>query len=74
MLEKEIRKHKLIKAHRTMVKSGQYVAAKYLLKLLLTGSVHLGLDDDSWIVEKTCEDIGCPLFYTRRGYSAIAHI
>ena len=74
MLEKEIRKHKLIKAHHTMVKSGQYVAAKYLLKLLLTGAVHLGLDDDSWIVEKTCEDIGCPLFYTRRWYSAIAYI
>lgn len=74
MLKRKIRRYKLMDMHRTMVKNGQFAAAKYLLKLLRTGSVHLGLDDDSWLVEKACEDVGCQIYYTSRGYSAVARL
>lgn len=74
MLEKKIRRYKAMDAHREMVRSGQLGAARLLLKLLRTGKVHLGLDDDSWMVESTCEKLGCHIYYDRRGYSATAHL
>ena len=74
MLEKKIRRYKVMDAHREMVKSGQLKAAKILLKLLRNEEVHLGLDDDSWLVEKTCEELGCHIHYSRNGYSAIVKL
>ena len=74
MLEKKIRKYKAMDMHREMVRNGQLGAARLLLRLLRNGKVHLGLDDDSWKVEKVCENLGCYIYYDRRGYSATAHL
>lgn len=54
-----------------MVRKGQLGAARILLR---NGRVCLGLDDDSWIIEKACEELGCYIYYDRRGYSATAHL
>lgn len=74
MLEKKIRRYKAMDMHREMVRNGQLGAAKLLLRLLRNGKVCLGLDDDSWMVEKACESLGCYIYYDRRGYSATAHL
>ena len=74
MLEKKIRRYKMMEKHQELVRSGKYGAAKLVLRLLQTGKVHLGLDDNSWIVERECEKMGCYIYYSRTGYSAIAHL
>lgn len=73
MLEKKIRRYKAMELHRE-IENGQLGAAKLLLRLLRNGRVYLRLDNDSWIVEKPCEELGCYIYYDRRGYSATAHL
>lgn len=74
MLKKKIRKYKMMEKHQEMVRNSQFGAARLLLKLLREERVRLGLDDDSWLVEKTCEELGCYIYYDRRGCSATAHL
>lgn len=74
MLEKKIRRYKMMEKHQELVCSGKFEAARLVLELLRTGRVHLGLDDDSWIVERECEEMGCYIYYGRSGYSAIVHL
>lgn len=74
MLERKIRRYKLMDAHREMVRNGQYRAAKKVLTLLAEGKVTLWLDDDSWAVESACEKIGCHIWYASNGNKAVAHV
>lgn len=74
MLEKKIRRYKMMEKHQELVRSGKLGAARLVLKFLRTGRVHLGLDDDSWIVERACEEMGCYIYYDRLGYSATVHL
>lgn len=74
MLKKKIRRYKAMELHQEMVRKGQLGAARILLRLLRNGMVHLGLDDDSWIVETTCEDLGCYIHYSRNGYGATVRL
>lgn len=78
MLEKKIRKYKLMDTHREWVRQGKFLEARRLLRLLRDGKVALGLGDTDWIVEKLCEDAGCRINYStsynRRGYTATAYI
>ena len=73
-LEKKIRRYKAMEKHRMMVRKGQLGAAKLVLRLLRTGSVSLGLDDDSWVAEIACEELGCRLFYDSRGNRVTAYL
>lgn len=73
-LEKKIRRYKAMEKHRMMVRKGQLKAGKLMLRLLRTGSVSLGLDDDSWTVEVACEELGCRIFYDSRGNRATAYL
>ncbi len=73
MLEKKIRKYKLMDTHRELVRQGKLLEARLLLKFLRNGKITLGLGDVDWAVEKLCEDIGCHISYSRR-YTATAYI
>ena len=74
MLEKKIRRYKLMDVHRDLTRRSQYGQAKLVLILLSRGSVKLGLDDDSFAVEVMCEKLGCHINYGRRYYAATAII
>ncbi len=74
MLEKKIRRYKLIDTHRELVRQGKLSEARTVLKLLREGRVHLGLGDSDWTVEKLCEGVGCHISYNRRSYTATAYI
>lgn len=60
----------LMDAHRTLVKEGKLLEAREILRLLRKGHIKLGLDDVSWNVESLCEELGCKIFYSSRGYTA----
>lgn len=70
MLEKKILRYKLMDAHRKLVREGKLLEARELLRLLRKGRVKLGLDDVSWEVERLCEELGCRINYSGRGYTA----
>lgn len=70
MLEKKIRRYKLMDEHRNLTKQGKHEQAKLVLVLLRKGSVKVGLDDVSFEVETMCEKIGCRTSYGRNFYSA----
>lgn len=74
MLEKKIRRYKLMDAHRELIRKGSYRQAKLVLKLLRDGKVTLWLDNDSWEVESLCEGLGCRIWYSRNGNQAVAHV
>lgn len=74
MLEKKIRRYKLMDIHRELVRKGECEVAKLLLKLLIYGRVTLWLDDTSWSVERICEETGCNIWYSSNGNKAVAHI
>lgn len=74
MLEKKIRRYKLMDIQREFVKKGEYEVARLLLKLLRDGKVTLWLDDTSWSVERICEELGCYIWYSSNGNKAVAHI
>lgn len=71
MLDKKIRRYKLMDAHRKLVREGKLLEAKELLRLLRKGSIELGLGDVDWEVERICEKLGCRINYSHRGYTAI---
>lgn len=73
-LDQKIRRYKAMEKHRMMVRKGQFKAGKLMLRLLRTGSVSLGLDDDSWTVEVACEELGCRIFYDSRGNRVTAYL
>ena len=70
MLEKKILRYKLMDAHRKLVREGKLLEAKDILKLLRKGRIKLGLDDVSWEVERLCEELGCRISHSGRGYTA----
>ncbi len=71
LLEKKIRRYKVMNAHRNLVRQGKFLEAKEVLRLLRNGRVVLGLDDVSWEVERICEELGCRINYSHRWYTAI---
>ena len=71
MLEKKIRRYKLMDAHRELVRKGLYRQAQLVLRLLREGKVTLWLDDDSWAVESLCEGLGCRIWYAGNGNKAV---
>ena len=74
MLEKKIRKYRLMDAHRKLIRQGKLLEARQLLKLLRNGTISLGLRDTDWAVEKLCEDAGCHISYSGRYYTATAYL
>lgn len=60
----------MMDAHRQLVRSGKLEEGKMILQLLRKGRVKLGLDDVSWEVERFCEELGCKIIYSSRGYTA----
>lgn len=70
MLEKKILRYKLMDAHRNLVREGKLLEAREVLRLLREGRLKLGLGDVSWEVERLCEELGCRISYSSRGYTA----
>ena len=56
MLEKKIRRYKLMDAHRELVRTGKLYEAHLVLELLRNGKLKLYLGDADWNVEKLCEE------------------
>lgn len=74
MLEKKIRRYKIMDLHRELTRKGQYGAARKVLTLLAEGKVTLWLDDDSYTVESACEKFGCHIWYAGNGNKAVAYV
>lgn len=74
MLEKKIRRYKIMDAHRKLVREGKLLEAREVLRLLRKGSIKLYLGDVDWTVESLCEELGCKIFYDSRGYYSRVHI
>ena len=74
MLEKKIRRYKIMDAHRELIRKGLYRQAQLVLRCLIEGKVTLWLDDDSWAVESLLEGLGCRIWYDSRGNRAVAHL
>lgn len=74
MLEKKIRRYKLMDTHKELVRHGKLSEARRLLKLLMNGKIALSLGDADWVVEKICEDAGCYISYSHRYNTATAYI
>lgn len=70
MLEKNIRRYKLMDTHRKLVRAGKYLEARLMLELLRNGRVILGLSDVEWNVGALCDRLGCPSRYSGSGYTA----
>lgn len=70
MLQKNIRRYKIVEKHIEWVKTGEYVAARNLLWLLRKGYVKLGLGNTDWQTESFLEGVGCSVRYDRNGYIA----
>ncbi len=70
MLQKNIRRYKIVEKQIEWTKSGNYLAARNLLWLLRKGYVKLGLGNTDWQTESFLEGIGCPVRYDRNGYVA----
>lgn len=67
MLEKKIRRYKLMDAHRELVRTGKLYEAYLVLEFLRKGKLKLYLGEADWNVEKLCEDLGCKFGYNSRG-------
>jgi hypothetical protein len=65
MLDKKIRRYKLMDIHREFVRSGKLFEAREILWLLRKGRTTLGLSDEAYEVERVCEDLGCNMRYGR---------
>lgn len=74
MLEKKILRYKLMDTHRKLVREGKLLEAREVLRLLRKGRVKLGLGDVDWEVERLCEELGCRIRYSSRGYTAEVRI
>ena len=74
MLEKKIIRYKLMDICRKLVREGKLLEAREVLRLLRKGRIKLGLDDVSWEVERLCEELGCKIRYSSRGYTAEVRI
>lgn len=74
MLEKKIRRYKIMEAHMELIRKGLYRQAQLVLRALREGKVTLWLDDDSWAVESLLEGLGCRIWYDGRGYRAVAYV
>ena len=70
MLQKNIRRYKIIEKHIELVRNGQYIVARNLFWLLREGYVELWLGDADYETECFLESIGCPVSYGRNGYTA----
>lgn len=68
MLERKIRRYKLMDAHRKLVREGKLLEARVVLQLLRKGRISLGLGDEAWNVERLCEELGCRITCKRSGY------
>ena len=74
MLEKKIRRYKLMDVHRDLVRFGKLYEAWLVLRLLREEKLKLYLGDADWNVEKLCEDLGCRFGYSRNGYTAMVYL
>ncbi len=74
MLEKKIRRYKIMDAHREMVRRGKYWQGWLLLQLLRKGNISVGLSDEGYEVECLLEKLGCPVRYGRNFNTAIFRI
>nr|DAU27518.1 MAG TPA: hypothetical protein [Caudoviricetes sp.] len=68
MLEKKIRRYKLMDAHRNLIREGKLLEGRLVLYLLRKGRISLGLGDEAWNVERLCEELGCRIICKRNGY------
>ena len=56
----ETRKN-LMDLHRRLIRIGEYQVAKKILRLLMHGSIVLGLSDTDWETQCLLEDMGIPV-------------
>ena len=60
-------KQSLLAAHHKLVLSGEYLAARKVLYLLIHGQLVLGLSDNDWAAEMALEEVGITGFSNKRG-------
>jgi hypothetical protein len=74
MLDKKIRRYKMMDIHRELIRTGKMQEARKILSLLKNGKVDLWLSDTDWNVEVICEELDCRMRYRSNGNSARAYL
>lgn len=74
MLKEKMLRYKVMEFHKQLVRNGQYIAAKRILKFLIRKRIALGMNDVDWFLETSLEKIGCRISYTGRYYTACAYL
>ena len=74
MLKEKMLKCRVMEFHRELVRKGQYIAARQVMKLLRDGRVALGLGDVDFSLEIQLEKLGCRIAYIGRHYTAHAYL
>lgn len=74
MLKDKMLRYRVMEFHRELVRKGQYIAARQVLKLLRTGQVALSLGDVDFLLETQLENLGCRIAYIGRYYTAHAYL
>ena len=73
MIRDRLLRYRVMELHTQMIRTGEYHAARKVLRCLNDGYVRLGLDDDSWKVETELEKLGCRMWYSGNGNRATAY-
>lgn len=74
MLKEKMLRYRIMEFHRELVRGGQYMAARQVLRLLYRGKITLGLGDVDYFLEIQLEKLGCRIAYIGRHYTAHAYL
>lgn len=74
MLKDKMLRFRVMEFHKELVRCGQYIAARRVLRLLNDGQICLDLGDVDFFLEMQLEKLGCKLAYIGRRYTCHAYL
>lgn len=74
MLKDKMLRFRVMELHKELVKSGQYMAARKVLRFLSEGQMCLSLGDVDFYLETQMEKLGCRIAYIGRRYTCHVYL
>lgn len=74
MLRDKMLRFRVMELHKELVKSGQYMAARKVLRFLSEGQMCLSLGDVDFYLETQMEKLGCRIAYIGRRYTCHVYL
>lgn len=74
MLKDKMLRFRVMEFHKELVKGGQYIAARKVLRFLSEGQMCLGLGDVDFYLETRMEKLGCRIAYIGRHYTCHVYL